>query len=52
MEWHDDARRLSLKLAEGSRMQPFTTRRLVLHLVGEEAAKLVTFDGTPVQHTL
>jgi alpha-glucosidase (family GH31 glycosyl hydrolase) len=51
MVWHDASRSLSLKLAEATRMHSFTTRSLVLHLVGGPQAKTVTFDGTPLQHT-
>jgi alpha-glucosidase/alpha-D-xyloside xylohydrolase len=48
MEWKDGARTLQMRLAEGSRMHPFTTKRMVVHVAGETAVKNVVFEGRPL----
>jgi alpha-glucosidase (family GH31 glycosyl hydrolase) len=49
MEWKDAARRLSLRLAEGSRMRPPLRRVLEVRIAPDKATRHVVFDGTPVQ---
>lgn len=48
MVWRDDRRTLSLKLVAGSRVHPFTTRKIRVHVVGEPSMIAMTFDGTPI----
>jgi alpha-glucosidase (family GH31 glycosyl hydrolase) len=45
MEWRDGSRSLTLKLATGSRMHPFTTRRMTLRVAGSDVTKDVVFSG-------
>jgi hypothetical protein len=45
MEWRDKDRRLSLRLASGSRMLPPAKRNFMVRIAGETAARPVTFDG-------
>ena len=52
LEWRDSARTVSLKLADGTRMHPFTSRKMVFHVAGETSTKSVAFDGTPATYTL
>ena len=52
LEWRDSARSLSLRLAGGSRMHPFTSRKMALRVAGESTEKSVIFDGTPAVHSL
>jgi alpha-glucosidase (family GH31 glycosyl hydrolase) len=52
IEWKDATRSLQLRMADGSRVHPFTTKRLVLRVVDEEMVKRVEFRGTPVTYTL
>jgi alpha-glucosidase/alpha-D-xyloside xylohydrolase len=52
MEWNDGRRDLLLKLANGSHQHSFTTRRFVVHIVGEQTTKEVVFDGTQAHHIL
>ena len=47
MEWRDAARRLTLRLAPGSRM-PTSSRRFDVRLNGSAATREVVFDGAPV----
>ena len=47
MEWRDAARRLTLRLAPGSRMPP-SSRRFDVRLNGSAATREVVFDGAPV----
>jgi alpha-glucosidase/alpha-D-xyloside xylohydrolase len=48
MVWRDADRRLSLRLARGSRMLPPQTRQLDVRVAGEKGIKRVVFDGKPV----
>ena len=48
MEWEDDPRRLTLRLAEGSRMRPPLARDFEVRLVTEKATHAVRFVGTPI----
>ena len=48
MEWKDAARRLTLRLAEGSRMLPPLRRVLEVRVAPGKATRRVVFDGTPV----
>ncbi len=50
--WRDSTRTLSLKLAEGSRVHPFTTKRFVVHVIGGPIATNIGFDGTSQSHKL
>jgi alpha-glucosidase/alpha-D-xyloside xylohydrolase len=52
LEWTDSTRTLLIGLADGLHMHPFTSRAFVLHVAGESTTKRVTFDGTPVSHTV
>jgi alpha-glucosidase (family GH31 glycosyl hydrolase) len=47
IDWRDDDRRLSLRLAEGSRMLP-PPRRIEARLVGTRRAASVVFEGRPI----
>jgi alpha-glucosidase (family GH31 glycosyl hydrolase) len=50
MRWDDAARKLSLRLAEGSRMLPPLKREIEVRL--EQTTKSVVFDGRAVEVTL
>jgi len=52
MAWRDADRRLTLRLAPGSRLLPPARRAVVVRVAGEKATRDVTFDGTPVELTL
>jgi alpha-glucosidase (family GH31 glycosyl hydrolase) len=52
MTWRDSARRLSLRLAPGSKMLPPTARRIQVRVAGEQATKSIDFNGSPVGVTL
>ena len=45
MEWRDADRRLSLRLAPGSRMRPPAKRRFLARLAGGTGARAIEFDG-------
>jgi alpha-glucosidase (family GH31 glycosyl hydrolase) len=47
--WDDNARRVRLSLADGSRMLPTTPRAIVIALAGVKTRKSVTFDGKPIE---
>jgi len=47
-EWNDARRRLTLRLAEGSRMLPPSPREVELRVAGEKVTRRITFEGTPV----
>ena len=49
MRWDDRGRRLSLRLAEGSRMRPPLERRMDVRLVPGEASQTVVFSGESVE---
>jgi alpha-glucosidase/alpha-D-xyloside xylohydrolase len=48
MEWQDAARRLSLRLREGSRMLGPTERTFIVRVAGEDEVREVRFGGTPL----
>ncbi len=45
--WEDQPRRLTLRLADGSRMRPPSERRIEVQRVGETSTSSVAFQGTP-----
>jgi alpha-glucosidase (family GH31 glycosyl hydrolase) len=47
--WNDRQRRLSLRLANGSRMRPPSSRRIVAHLAGTKETREIVFQGRPVE---
>ena len=50
MKWNDAARKLSLRLADGSRMLAAKQKKFEVKL--GEATKSVTFDGKPIEVSL
>ena len=52
MEWRDAARRLTLRLAPGSRMLPPVRRTIDVRVAGEQSTRRITFEGRPVGMTL
>jgi alpha-glucosidase (family GH31 glycosyl hydrolase) len=52
MAWRDAARRLTLRLAPGSRMLPPVRRALEVRIVGGQVTRTVVFGGKPVEITL
>jgi alpha-glucosidase (family GH31 glycosyl hydrolase) len=48
MSWRDAERRLTLRLARGSRMLPPAGRKIEVKVAGERATQTVVFDGRPV----
>src|SRR5438093_8991655 len=48
MKWNDAARRLTLRLAPGSRMLPPAGRAIDVRVAGETATRTVVFTGRPV----
>jgi len=49
LAWRDRERRLSIRLASGSRMRPPSPRRLVVRLAGSQTLSNVRFEGSPVE---
>jgi len=49
MAWNERARRLSLRLADGSRMLPPLRRNIEVRLAGEKTTRPVVFEGRPVE---
>jgi hypothetical protein len=49
MGWHNAERRLTLRLAKGSRMLPPAKRSIEVRIAGERAARTVVFEGRPVE---
>jgi alpha-glucosidase (family GH31 glycosyl hydrolase) len=47
MEWDDKRRKLSLQLAQGSRLLPPGPRAMVVQLAG--TSRNLTFEGKPIQ---
>jgi alpha-glucosidase/alpha-D-xyloside xylohydrolase len=47
--WNDRQRRLTLRLASGSKMLPPAKRNLVVRVAGEAVSREVVFDGRPLQ---
>ena len=50
--WADAARRLSIRLGEGSRRLDPMPRRIEVRVVGEDAVRGVTFTGDPIDVTV
>jgi alpha-glucosidase/alpha-D-xyloside xylohydrolase len=48
IRWSDQGRNLSLALAAGSTMHPFTTRRFTARFAGSTTVKSIDFSGTPI----
>lgn len=48
MGWRNADRRLTLRLAAGSRMLPPTKRTFVVRVAGEKTTRTVVFEGRPV----
>jgi alpha-glucosidase/alpha-D-xyloside xylohydrolase len=48
MAWRDRDRRLTLRLATGSKMLPPAPRKFLVRMVGSTATKEVMFAGRPV----
>src|SRR5262245_33237460 len=47
--WNDSQRRISMRLANGSKMLAPNKRNIVVRVVGEQAAKDVVFEGKPLE---
>ena len=52
MTWHDVSRRLSLRLAPGSRMRAPSPRRIAVRVAGSRAVKTIESTGRPIDVTL
>jgi alpha-glucosidase/alpha-D-xyloside xylohydrolase len=52
MSWRNDARRLTLRLAPGSRMRPPANRPFEARVAGDKATRRMVFSGKPVSVTL
>jgi len=50
--WNDRQRRLTMRLAPGSKMRPPDRRNFVIEIVGETAKRDVVFEGRPVETRL
>ena len=49
MAWNDSRRRLTLRLAQGSRMLAPARRNIEVRIVPDKATKAVVFEGRPVE---
>ena len=49
MAWKDADRKLTLRLAPGSRLRPPAKRKIEVRLAGEKTTKSVVFDGSPLE---
>ena len=49
MRWDDAGKKLSLTLADGSKMRPPLERRIEVRVVPGKASKAITFSGKPVE---
>ena len=49
MAWDDRARRLSLRLAPGSRMLPPMTRPIRVRIAGTSEERTAVFNGKPLE---
>jgi alpha-glucosidase/alpha-D-xyloside xylohydrolase len=49
MSWRNSDRRLTLRLAAGSRMLPPAKRSFVVRVAGEKTTRTVVFEGRPVE---
>jgi alpha-glucosidase/alpha-D-xyloside xylohydrolase len=47
--WNDRQRRLSMRLANGSKMLPPAKRNIVVHVAGESVTREVVFEGRPIE---
>jgi alpha-glucosidase (family GH31 glycosyl hydrolase) len=47
--WNDSQRRLTLRLAEGSRMLPPQRREIEVHLTSVKTTRQATFAGRPLE---
>lgn len=52
MSWTDATRRLTLRLAPGSRMRPPARRDIEVRIAGAQTTRRVVFDGTPLEIAL
>jgi hypothetical protein len=52
MNWRDSARRLSLRLAPGSKMLAPTSRKIQVRVAGSQAVKSIEFSGRPIDVAL
>jgi hypothetical protein len=50
--WDDRARRLRLRLVEGTRLLPPSPRRFHLRLAPQKEVRTITFTGEPVEVSL
>jgi len=48
MGWRDAERRLTLRLARGSRMLAPVKRPIVVRVAGERKTRAIVFDGRPM----
>ena len=48
MAWNDGTRRLTMRLAPGSRMRPPAHRQIDVRLAGQTRSQRVVFDGSPL----
>ena len=48
MTWRDAERRLSLRLAPGSRILPPVRRPIEVRIAGQSSARAITFEGRPI----
>ena len=49
MAWNDLGRRLSMRLAKGSKMLPPAKRNIVVHVAGEPLTREAVFEGRPIE---
>jgi hypothetical protein len=49
MAWRNAERRLTLRLARGSRMMPPAQRKIEVRVAGEREIRSVVFEGKPVE---
>jgi alpha-glucosidase/alpha-D-xyloside xylohydrolase len=49
MRWTDATRRLTLRLASGSRMRPPASRRIIVRVAGSSVTRDITFTGAPLE---
>jgi alpha-glucosidase len=49
LAWNDPGRRLTVRLASGSKMLPPAKRNLLVRVAGGEASREVVFDGRPLE---
>jgi hypothetical protein len=49
MSWNDRRHRLNLRLADKSRMLPWLSRKIEIHLQAEKTSRLIVFNGPPLE---